>query len=56
MPVAIAKIFGSKMMSSGGNPTSSVRIRKQRSQIDTLRSTLSAWPSSSKAMTTTAAP
>ena len=26
MPVAIAKMFGSKMMSSGGKPTSSTRM------------------------------
>ncbi len=56
MPVATAKTFGSKMMSSGGKPTSSTRIRYARSQIALRRSRLSACPSSSKAITTAAAP
>ncbi len=56
MPVATAKMFGSKMMSSAGNPTVSVSSRYERLQISTLRSTVSAWPCSSKAITTTAAP
>ena len=56
MPVAIAKMFGSKMMSSGGKPAFSVRIRYQRSQISVLRLSVSAWPFSSNAITTTAAP
>src|SRR5258708_474932 len=37
MPVAIAKMFGSKMMSSGGKPTSSTRILEARAQISVLR-------------------
>ena len=56
IPVATASTFGSKMMSSGGKPTSSTSSRYARSQIATLRSTVSAWPCSSKAITTTPAP
>ena len=56
MPVATVRMFGSKMMSSAGNPTSWVRMRKARLQMSTRRSTVVAWPSSSNAMTTTAAP
>ena len=56
MPVASAKQFGSKMMSSAGKPISSTRILYARSQICLRRSRLSAWPSSSKAITTAAAP
>ena len=56
MPVATAKMFGSKMMSSAGKPIRSVKIRYARSQMLTLRSMVSACPLSSKAMTTTAAP
>jgi hypothetical protein len=56
MPVAMAKMFGSKMMSSGGKPTSSTRMRYARAQISVLRLKLSAWPCSSKAITTAAAP
>ena len=56
MPVAIAKMFGSKMMSSGGKPTSSTRMRYARSQISILRAKVSAWPFSSNAITTAAAP
>jgi hypothetical protein len=44
------------MMSSGGKPSSSVRIRYARVQISTFRSAVSACPCSSKAMTMTAAP
>ena len=56
MPVAIAKMFGSKMMSSAGKPTRSVRILYARSQMETLRAAVSAWPCSSNAITITAAP
>jgi hypothetical protein len=56
MPVAIAKMFGSKMMSSAGKPTSSTRMRYARAQISVLRWKVSAWPFSSKAITTVAAP
>ena len=43
-------------MSSGGKPTSSVRMRYARLRIATRRSTVLAWPSSSNAITTTPAP
>jgi hypothetical protein len=56
MPVATAKTLGSKMMSSGGTPTCSTSRRYARSQIATLRSSESAWPVSSNAITTMAAP
>ena len=56
MPVATVRTFGSKMMSCGEKPISSVRMRYARVQIWTLRSIVSACPTSSKAMTTTAAP
>ena len=56
MPVATARTFGSKMTSSGGKPTSSTSSRYARSQIATLRSTVSACPCSSNAITTTPAP
>ena len=56
IPVATASTFGSKTMSSGGNPACSVSSRYARSQISTLRSTVSACPRSSKAITTTPAP
>ena len=56
IPVATAKMLGSKMMSSGGNPTRSTRIPYARAQISSLRSAVSAWPRSSKAMTIAAAP
>src|SRR5574343_644899 len=55
MPVAMAKMFGSKMMSSGGKPmptSSSYAL----AQISVLRAKVSAWPFSSKAITITAAP
>ncbi len=51
-----AKMFGSKMISSAGKPTSSVRILYARRQISIFRARVSAWPCSSKAITTTAAP
>ena len=51
MPVATVRMFGSKTMSSGGKPISSVRMRYARSAIATLRSTVVACPSSSNAMT-----
>ena len=44
------------MMSSGANPSRPVSKSWARTQIDTLRPMLSAWPCSSKAITTTAAP
>jgi hypothetical protein len=49
-------MLASKMMSSGAKPARSVSSRQARSQIATLRSTVSAWPCSSKAITTAAAP
>ena len=52
----MAKMLGSKMISDGSNPASLVNSWKARWQIATLRSTVSAWPCSSKAMTMTAAP
>ena len=56
IPVAIAKMFASRMMSSGRNPTTPVSRSYARRRTATRRSTDSAWPCSSKAMTTTAAP
>ncbi len=56
IPVATASTFGSKTRSSGAKPASSTSSRKARSQIETLRSTVSAWPCSSNAITTTPAP
>jgi hypothetical protein len=56
MPVAIAKMFGSKMMSSGGKPSLFGQELVGALQISVLRSSVSAWPCSSNAITTTAAP
>ena len=56
MPVATAKTLGSKMTSSGGRPASRTSSPYARSHTATRRSRVSAWPSSSNAMTTTAAP
>ena len=56
IPVATARTFGSKTMSSGAKPASSTSRRYARSQISTFRSTVSACPRSSKAITTTPAP
>ena len=56
MPVATARMFGSKMMSVGSNPATSVSRRNARSQISTLRATVSACPCSSNAITITPAP
>ena len=56
MPVAIAKMFGSKMMSSAGMPTVFDQDVVARSQISIRRSSVSAWPFSSNAITITAAP
>ncbi len=56
MPVATARTFESNTMSSGAKPTSSTSRRYARSQIATFRSTLSACPCSSNAITTTPAP
>ena len=55
IPVATARMFASKMMSSGAQP-SSVSSRYARSQIATFRSTVSACPCSSNAITITPAP
>jgi hypothetical protein len=44
MPVATAKMFGSKTMSSAGRPACSVSSRWARLQMSTFRSTVSAWP------------
>ena len=56
MPVPIVRMFGSKMMSSGGKPTCSVRILYARCAIASRCSVDVAWPVSSNAITTTAAP
>ena len=56
MPVPIESMFTSKMMSSGATPASSVRSLYALSQISILRSYVVAWPCSSKAITTIAAP
>ena len=56
MPVATARMFGSRMMSSGANPACSMSRSYARPRIATLRSTVSACPRWSKAITTTAAP
>ena len=55
IPVATARTFGSKTMSSGGKPSRTSRSYA-RPQIATLRSTVSACPCSSNAITTTPAP
>ena len=55
-PVATAKILGSKMISSGGKPSFSTSRHRRGLQISILRSLVSAWPASSNAITTTAAP
>ena len=56
MPVAIAKMLGSRMMSALVKPACSVSSRWARVRTSIRRSTESAWPCSSKAMTTAAAP
>ena len=56
MPVAIAKMFRSKMMSSAGKPGPHQRAVDGASRNSFFRAAVSAWPASSKAMTTTAAP
>ena len=56
MPVATAKIFGSKIMSVAGKSNSDRSKLYDRSQILNLASAVSAWPPSSNAMTTIAAP
>ena len=56
MPVAIAKMLGSRMMSVVRKPARSVSSRWARVRTSTRRSTVSAWPCSSNAMTTAAAP
>ena len=52
----MARMFGSKMMSLGSTPACSVSSLKARVQISSLRSTVSAWPFSSNAITIIAAP
>ena len=54
-PVATAKMFGSKMMSFGGKPTSFQQVIGARADFD-LAVLGIGLPGSSKAMTTTAAP
>ncbi len=56
IPVATGKMLGSKMISEGSNPASSVRILYALPQISFRRGKVSAWPSSSKAIQMTAAP
>ena len=56
IPVATGKIFRSNMISSGGKFTLSTKTRYERSAISILRSKVSACPTSSKAITMTAAP
>ena len=56
IPVATARTFGSRITSSGAKPASPTRRSYARPRISTLRSTVSACPCSSKAMTTTPAP
>ena len=56
IPVATAKTLGSKIISCAAKPTCSVKILYALWQISTLRSFVSAWPTSSNAITTTAAP
>ena len=56
MPVAIAKMLGSRMMSALVKPACSVSSRWARVRTSIRRSTESAWPCSSKAITTAAAP
>ena len=54
--MATVRTLGSKMMSSGGNPICWVSRSYARRQIRTLSSISTAWPDSSNAITTTAAP
>ena len=56
MPVATGKILGSKIISCAGNFTLSTKISYARLQISLRRSKVSACPTSSKAITITAAP
>ena len=56
MPVAIAKMLGSRITSSFRKPACSVRSLWARIRTATRRSTESAWPCSSNAITTAAAP
>ena len=56
MPVPMVRMFGSKMMSSGGKPTCWVRRSYARFAMISRCSTVVAWPVSSNAITTTAAP
>ena len=56
MPVAMVRIFGSKMISCGWKWISRSGYDRPCWQISILRSKVAAWPSSSKAMTITAAP
>ena len=56
IPVATARTFGSSTTSSGANPASPTSRSYARPRISTFRSTVSACPRSSNAMTTAAAP
>mmetsp|Transcript_27775 Transcript_27775/g.83268 ORF Transcript_27775/g.83268 Transcript_27775/m.83268 type:complete len:471 (+) Transcript_27775:1561-2973(+) len=57
IPVPMVRMFGSKTMSSGGKHTGGATSKSyDRLQIRTLSSLVAAWPFSSNAMTTTAAP
>jgi acid phosphatase family membrane protein YuiD len=56
MPVAMAKMFGSKMMSSAGKPSAHQQIVGALADSRSCAAKVSAWPCSSKAMTITAAP
>ena len=56
IPVATGKMLGSKIMSSGGKPTTSTKTSYERLQISIRRSSVSACPSSSNAIMITAAP
>ncbi len=55
IPVATGSTFESKIRSSGAHPSATSRSYA-RPEIATLRSTVSAWPCSSNAITTTPAP
>ena len=56
IPVATARTFGSRITSSGAKPASPISRSYARPRISTFRSTVSACPCSSNAMTTAAAP
>ena len=56
MPVPTVRMLGSKIRSCGAKPTCSTSKRYARSATAMRRSNVSAWPCSSNAITTTAAP